>query len=488
VIDLGFNLKAAAHAFTVFAQSIATLVIVTGLAQNAFHVWQLIIAGIALRRERGIVEARMLWRRYADSAPPIALLVPAYNEEMTIGESLRSLLALQYPSFEVVVVNDGSSDGTLEALKAAFDLQPTARSWEPIAPHAPIRGLYVAPNQPRLLVVDKANGGKADALNAAINLSRAPIVCSMDADSLLEPDALLRAVRPFVEDPERVVAVGGTVRIANGCEIRHGNIARIGVPRNILALLQTIEYLRAFLMARIAWSKLKALTIISGAFGLFQRNAVLEVGGYSLGTVGEDMELVVKLHKHFREQKRPYRIAFVHEPVCWTECPEDLAVLGRQRARWHRGTLEVFAKHRDVLFNPRYGRLGFLAFGYVLIVDVLGPFIELMGWLLIPAFWITGVLHLDYLLAFLAVTVAYGVVISVGALALEEVELRRFPNAGSLVILMFAAILENFGYRQINNVWRLRGTWQFFTKQHSWGTMTRKGFSSSTPPAPKAMP
>lgn len=485
-LNLDATVQGALIALTGFAEAIAILVIGAGLLQNAFHIWQLIVAADALRRERGVVEARMLWRRYADSAPPIALLVPAYNEEMTIGESLRSLLALQYPSFEVVVVNDGSKDGTMEALKAAFDLRPAERAWEPIAPHAPIRGIYVAPNQPRLLVVDKENGGKADALNAAINLSRAPIVCSMDADSLLEPDALLRAVRPFVEDPERVVAVGGTVRIANGCEIRHGHVVKIGVPRNLVALVQTIEYLRAFLMARIAWSEMQALTIISGAFGLFRRSAVLEVGGYSLGTVGEDMELVIKLHKRARQEKRPYRVAFVHEPVCWTECPEDLQILGRQRARWHRGALETFFRHRDMLFNPRYGRLGFLGFGYILLVDVLGPFIELFGYLLIPAFWALGVLQTEYLLAFLAVSFAYGVVISVGALALEEVELRRFPNARSLVILLFAAIIENFGYRQINNIWRIRGTWQFVTKQHGWGAMTRKGFSpAAAPPAPK---
>jgi cellulose synthase/poly-beta-1,6-N-acetylglucosamine synthase-like glycosyltransferase len=490
-IELPIDLKAVAAALVGVAQTIAVFVIASGLLQNLFSIWQLVLAGMALRRERGVVEAQALWRRYAESAPPIALLVPAYNEEMTIGESLRSLLALQYPSFEVVVVNDGSSDGTMEALKAAFDLQPAARSWEPIAPHKPIRGIYSAPNQPRLLVIDKENGGKADALNAAINLSRAPIVCSMDADSLLEPDALLRAVRPFVEDPERAVAVGGTIRIANGCEIRHGHVVRVGVPKNPLALLQTVEYLRAFLMARIAWSEMGALTIISGAFGLFLRRAVLDVGGYTLGTVGEDMDLCVKLHRHFREQKRPYKITFVHEPVCWTECPEDLGVLGRQRARWHRGALEVFAKHRAVLFNPRYGRLGFLGFGHILLVDVLGPFIELFGYLLIPAFWALGLLHVNYLLAFLAVSFAYGVVISVAALALEEVELRRFPTARSLLVLTFAAIIENFGYRQINNVWRLRGTYQFFTKQHTWGKMTRKGFASTAaakPPAPRSAP
>lgn len=468
-----------AHLLIRFSEMIAGVVIAAGVLQMVFHLWQLVIAAVALRRGRGIPTTGLVWRRYAQAAPPIALLVPAYNEAATIAASVRALLALQYPTFEVVVVNDGSKDATLEALIRTFQLSPITRAVEPVAPCAHIRGLYASPNQPRLLVVDKENGGKADALNAALNLARAPIVCSIDADSLLEPDALLRAVRPFLEDPERVVAVGGTIRVANGCDTRYGRVTEVRPPRNPLALLQTIEYLRAFLMARLAWSELGALLIISGAFGLFRRDAVLAVGGYTLGTVGEDMELIVKLHKQMRRARQPYRIVFLPEPVCWTEAPETLGVLGRQRARWHRGALETFFTHRDMLFNPRYGRIGTLGFGYILVVDVLGPLIELLGYLLIPAFWIAGVLKTDYLFAFLAVSAALGVVISVGALALEEMELRRFPDARSLWLLMLAGVCENFGYRQLNNFWRLRGTWQFLTRQHGWGAMTRKGFQAT---------
>lgn len=471
------DLAVAAEWVAGFAQVIAWLVIGAGAAQAAFHLWQLALAGRALSRFGAPVEPAQLWRRYAETAPPITLLVPAYNEELTIVESIRSLLALQYPSFEVVVVNDGSGDRTLEVLKAAFELGPVERSYELIAPHAPIRGFYGTPHQPRLIVVDKENGGKADALNAALNLSRAPVVCSMDADSLLESDALLRAVRPFVDDPERVIAVGGTIRIVNGCEIQSGRVTRVGAPKNFLALLQTVEYLRAFLMARLAWSEAGCLLIISGAFGLFRRDAVMKVGGYSLNTVGEDMELVVKLHRHYRREKRPYRVAFMAEPVCWTEAPETLGVLGRQRARWHRGALETFVRHADMIGNPRYGRIGTLGFGYILLVDVLGPFIEAAGYLLIPAFWLLGILQTDYLYAFLAVSFGFGVVISVGALALEETVLRRFPDVETLGTLMAAAIVENFGYRQLNNIWRLVGTWQFVSGQHGWGAMTRRGFS-----------
>ena len=274
--------------------------------------------------------------------------------------------------------------------------------------------------------------------------------------------------------------MGGTVRIANGCVIRDGRVLEVRPPRNLLALLQTVEYLRAFLMARLAWSRINTLTIISGAFGLFRRARVIEAGGYTHGTVGEDMELVVKLHRLMRNQGRPYRVAFVPEPVCWTEAPEDLRVLGRQRARWHRGALETFERHWDVMFRPRYGRLGPVGFGYIFLVDVLGPIVEMLGYILIPAFWVLGLLSLEYLLAFLAVSFTFGVVISVGALALEESELRRFPRARDLLLLTGIAVLENFGYRQLNNLWRLRGVWQYLRRSQSWGTMTRRGFS---PPA-----
>jgi len=473
-------MESVAETLKVLAQVIALFVIGTGLLQNGIYLIQLGLAAAALIQTPPIASGGLLWRRYSDAAPPIALLAPAYNEAMTIAESVRSLLSLRYPSFEVIVINDGSSDDTLRVLIDAFELRPIHRHYELSIAHAPIRGVYGARHQPRLIVVDKENGGKADALNAGINVSRAPIFCSMDADSLLEPDALLRAVRPFVEDPERTVAVGGTVRIANGCVISHGQVIEVRPPRNLLALLQTVEYLRAFLMARLAWSRINALTIISGAFGLFRRARVIEVGGYTRGTVGEDIELVVKLHRLMRDKKAPYRVAFVPEPVCWTEAPEDLRVLGRQRSRWHRGALETFERHRDILVKPRYGRVATVGFGYILLVDVLGPIVEFLGYLLIPLFWASGLLSTDYLLAFLAVSFTFGVVISVGALALEESELRRFPRKRDLVLLTAVAVFENFGYRQLNNLWRLRGVWQYLRRSQSWGTMTRKGFAPPT--------
>ena len=456
---------------------VAWIVIGTGLLQTAFYVVQLGFAGLSLTQRPPVSNAALLWQRLAGHAPPIAMLAPAYNEEVTIVESVNSLLALHYPSFEVIVINDGSRDNTLQRLIDAFGVERIERYYDKSVEHQPIRGLYASPRLPRLLVVDKDNGGKSDALNAGINVARAPLFCSIDADSLLESDALLRAVRPFIEDPDKVIAVGGTIRLANGSRIDGGRVVSVALPRNFLALVQIVEYLRAFLMARLALSRMQVLTVISGAFGLFRRRLVLEVGGYTHGTVGEDMELVVKLHRYMRDRKQPYRIEFIPEPVCWTEAPEDLTTLGRQRARWQRGALETFFKHRDMLFNPRYGRIGFVGFGQILLVDVLGPLIEVLGYVLVPLLWAVGLLALDYLLAFLAITFTFGIFVSVATLILEEAELRRFPRARDLAVLTAVAVLENLGYRQLSNIWRLRGFWQFLTKKQGWGAMTRKGFA-----------
>jgi cellulose synthase/poly-beta-1,6-N-acetylglucosamine synthase-like glycosyltransferase len=460
------------------AHAVVLLVIATGLLQTFFYIVQLAFAGRALGRRPPIAKASTLWRRYADEAPGIALLAPAFNEELTIVESVNSLLALHYPDFEVIVINDGSKDSTLATVVEHFGLERVERYHDVRVKHQPIRGLYATPRLPRLLVVDKENGGKSDALNAGINVARSPLFCSMDADSLLEPDALIRAVRPFIEEPKKTLAVGGTIRIANGSRIEAGQVVDMKLPKNFLALVQIVEYLRAFLMARLALSSMQALTVISGAFGIFQRRAALRVGGYSHGTVGEDMELVIKLHRLYRERKEPYRIDFIPEPVCWTEVPESLAVLGRQRARWQRGALETFFRHKTMLFNPRYGRVGFLGFGHILVVDVLGPLVEVFGYILVPLLWGLGLLSVDYLLAFLAVTFTLGIFVSAATLILEEVELRRFPHARDLAILTAIAVAENFGYRQLANFWRIRGWWQFLNKQQGWGTMTRKGFGT----------
>ena len=467
------------HYATVGAGILAWLIIALGLMQTLVYLLQLLVAAYALSRRPPVTRSALLWHRYADIAPPIALIVPAYNEEMNIVESVHSMLALEYPNFEVVVVNDGSKDQTLRRLIEGFRLVKFQRPHEDALKHKPIRGLYSSPMNERLFVVDKENGGKADAQNAGINVCRAPVFCVIDGDSILEPDALMRAVQPFIEDPERVIAVGGTIRIANGSRIESGRVQEVNLPTRWLPLFQIVEYLRAFLMARLAWSRINTLMLVSGAFGVFRRAEVVAVGGFTKGSMGEDLDLVIKLHRHMIDAGRAYRIQFIPEPVCWTEAPETLGVLGRQRSRWQRGALECFFRYRSMLFRPRYGRVGFLGLGHILVVDVLGPIAEVLGYVLIPVSWFLGFLSTPYMLAFAALVFVYGVCVSVGSLVLEEMELQRFPRARDLAILTLAAVVENFGYRQLNNFWRIKGWWQYLRADQNWGEMTRTGLSGA---------
>jgi cellulose synthase/poly-beta-1,6-N-acetylglucosamine synthase-like glycosyltransferase len=411
--------------------------------------------------------------------PPVSILLPAYNEEAGVVQSVAALLQLRYPEFEVIVVNDGSKDSTLERLTEAFDLVAAPRALRGTVAHAPIRATFRSPRRPELLVVDKENGGKADALNAGVDAARYPYVCAVDADAIIEPEALLRVAKPLLDDPDLVIATGGIVRIANGCHVQDGRVVEVRLPASRLATLQVVEYFRAFLVGRVGWSSLRALLIISGAFGLFRRETVEAVGGWSPETVGEDMELVVRMHRHLREQGRPYRVQFVPDPVCWTEAPETLKVLSRQRRRWQRGLAETLWRHRRLTLNPRYGPLGLIAMPYFVVFELLGPPLALLGYLVLPVAWALGLLSFGFLLSFLLVAVLLGQLLSISALALEEFSFRRHPRGREIGRMLFYAVVENLGYRQLTDVWRGQAFWDLARRRRSWGEMTRRGFQTS---------
>jgi cellulose synthase/poly-beta-1,6-N-acetylglucosamine synthase-like glycosyltransferase len=408
--------------------------------------------------------------------PPISVVVPAFNEAANIVGSVRALTRLQYPEYEIVVVNDGSTDDTLERLTAAFDLRPVRLPARRELVTKPVRAVYQAAGPISLLVVDKTNGGKADALNAGINASRYPLFCATDADSVLEDDALLKVVAPFLEYPEEMVAVGGNVRVANGSTIVDGRIARVGLPREPLAMFQIVEYLRTFLTGRMGWSALRSLLIISGAFGLFRKAAVVAAGGYRTDTVGEDMELVVRIHRTLREQRVPYRMVFIPDPICWTEAPASVAALRRQRNRWQRGLIESLVAHRRMFLNPRYGVIGLFAMPYFVIFEMLGPAIELSGYALVIAAALAGMLDRAFMLLFFAVAFLTGVFLSVASVLLEEMAFHRYRGFRTLLRILGYSLLEPVCYRQLMAWWRTVGIVDYLRRRRDWGEQSRRGF------------
>ena len=410
-------------------------------------------------------------------APPVSIIVPAYNEEATIVASVRSFLALKYPRFEIVVVNDGSKDATVEVLREEFDLSESDQPVRIQLETQPIRAVYASPVE-RLILIDKENGGKADALNAGICAANYPFVCCIDADIVLDEDALLRVARPMIESSQ-VVAVGGIVRVANGCEVESGRVVKIRTPRNVWANFQIVEYLRAFLAGRTGWSVLNAMLIISGAFGMFRRRDFIEAGGYIHDTVGEDIEVVTRMHRNLREKGEPYQISFVPDPVAWTEVPVTLRVLRRQRDRWHRGLMDTLVRHRKMLFNPRYGTVGLLAMPYFFLFEFLGPVIELLGYVAVPLSLFLGYLDVEFAVAFFLAAVGLGSLLSVAAVFLEELRLNRYPRWSDVLKLTLYGILENFGYRQLNTVWRAWAIVSYLRNNQSWGAMERQGFDEA---------
>lgn len=468
-------LSAAANAVMYLAYGCLLVV----LFRNAISVIQLFVAAyVFATRVKPSQFSLDLWHRYKDLALPVSVVAPAFNEELSIVESVRALLALEYPEHEVIVVNDGSKDSTLATMIEAFDCVPSQREQIAALQHTKIVGVYKSRKHANLLVVDKENGRKADAANAGIGFARTPLVCIIDADSIIEPDGLLRAAEPFMYDTGKMVAVGGAIRIANGCEIRAGSLRKIGVTKAWLPRFQIVEYLRAFLTARVANAEVNTLLLISGAFGVFRRSTLIEIGGYRHDTVGEDLELIVRIHRHMREQKREYAIGFVPEIVCWTEAPTTWAGLRNQRARWQQGALETLIRHRRMILNPQYGRIGMFSMFQLVIEDVIGPPAELVGYLVIPAALLLGVMDPVVALVFLCVTVLFGTGLSIGTLALEELQLRRTPSARDLIRVGVAAFVENFGYRQANLVFRLSGIKRHLRKDTSWAAVPREGFNS----------
>ncbi len=421
-------------------------------------------------------------------APSVSILAPAYNEAATIIENVRSILSIHYSNFEVVVVNDGSKDETLELLIEEYQLVKVDFAINPELPTKDIYGVYKSQNEAfnQLIVVDKANGGKSDALNVGINIAQFDYVTCIDVDCVLEQDALLKLMKPFMDENEReVVATGGVIRIANSCVVEDGRLLEVRVPTNFVARSQALEYIRAFLLGRMAWSLMDGLILISGALGVFNRKIAIEVGGYDHNTVGEDMELVVRMRRYMIEQKRKYTVAFIPDPLCWTECPESWSILGRQRNRWTRGTIETLWKHRGMFFNPKYKLLGMLSYPYWFVFEWAAPLLEAFGLMLFFLLAIVGLVNWSFFLLMMFLIFGFTVTFSVLSLLIEEITYHNYKRKRDLLALLRTGLIEPFIYHPFVVYSAILGNLDYLFGNSSWGEMTRKGFGESATGGPK---
>ncbi|MDX1482337.1 MAG: glycosyltransferase [Woeseiaceae bacterium] len=441
---------------------------------NLGYLAQNVIASATIRRYMLRVERAEAEAIFSALDIPISIVIPAYNESASIVTSIKALLQLEYGQYELVVVNDGSTDDTLQKLIDAFGMREFPEAYRARVDCAPVRRIYRSARYKNLRVVDKENGGsKADASNAGVNACRYPLVCVVDADSVLQPDALRRVVRPFIDDA-RTVAVGGTVRISNGCTVRHDFLEKVGLPSNFLALVQVVEYLRAFLFGRMGWSPINGLLIVSGAFGLFHKETLVEVGGYKSEAVGEDMELILRLHRCMKQAGRPYRISFVPDPVSWTDAPESLKDLRSQRVRWQHGLGQAIFMNRWLLFNREGGVVSWVSLPFYLIFELFGPVIEVLGYAFILVCALMGWLSWSESGIFFALAVGLGILLSTSAIMLDELSFHAYPKIRQLLILYAVAILENFGFRQLTSLWRLQGLVRWLRgREHKWEKLTR---------------
>jgi len=418
----------------------------------------------------------------SDIAPSVSILAPAYNEGKNVVDNVRSLMSLHYANLEIIIINDGSKDDTLEKLIENFQLKLVRFALDYKIPCNEIRGVYKSENKAfqKLIIIDKVNGGKADALNAGINIASNDLITSIDVDCILESDAILKMVKPFVEETDKkVIASGGVIRVANNCDVGIGKINMVRFPDKLLAGFQVLEYSRAFILGRMAWSKMNGLLLISGAFGMFNKELVIRVGGYDRSTVGEDMELVVRMRKYMHDNNQGnYVVSFIPDPLCWTEVPDSVKILGRQRNRWTRGTMDTLYIHKEMFFNPKYKRLGMLSYPYWFFFEWLAPYVELIGLLYFALLVYLGMVNWVFFLTLLTLVYSFAFMLTLFSIFFEEAAFNAYKRKTDILKMIGLALLEPFIYHPLVVYWAIKGNISYFKGEKGWGKMERTGFST----------
>ncbi|RLC31026.1 glycosyltransferase family 2 protein [Candidatus Woesebacteria bacterium] len=457
-------------------------VLIYMIVLNAFYSLNLLMAAIILP----VYNKRYFFTKGINIDKNISksfsILVPAYNEEKTIVDSVNSLLSLDYKNYEVVVANDGSKDKTLDILISTFEFVKVDVRPNDACESKPIKAVYFSRIEPKLVLVDKENGGKPDAQNGAARVARFPYICMVDADTLLDKESLNDLAIRFTAEPN-IVALGGIIRVANGCTIENGIVINAGMPRRFIEKMQVLEYLRAFLFGRVSLAAMKALMIISGAFGVFRWDAFMLLGGWNREAIGEDMDAVIRLQRIISEKGLDWKVDFIPDPVSWTQVPMTWKSLGHQRERWQRGLMQVMLGNLKMLLNPRYGAVGLVGFPYFAIFEMLSAAVEFLCYPLTIMCFAFGIVNVTYMVYFLCLVLVWGLCISFFTIIVQEDIKYRYGTARDLKALLCIAVFENFGYRQIHSFWRLWGMMKYIFIKSSrssgltgWTSIPRAGF------------
>lgn len=414
-------------------------------------------------------------------APSVSIIAPAYNESKNIIDNIQGLLELMYEDYEVIIVNDGSTDDTLQKVVEYYEMEPVNYAIDYKIPCHEINAVYKSKNRSfqKLFVIDKTNAGKADALNAGINMSKKDMVVSIDVDCVIERDALLRLVKPFLEESDKtVIAAGGVIKIANSCTVSEGTVEQVRIPDNWWARFQVLEYSRGLFMGRMAWAYLDGLLIISGALGMFNRKLLIECGGYAVNTVGEDMEVVVRMRRIMAEQDVKYTVAYIPDPLCWTEVPDSLPVLARQRNRWTRGTIETLLAHRRIFLNPRYKSFGMLGYTYWMLFEWFAPLFEFSGIMyFLYLIIVHGAVNWKFFIVAFVFIYSFAIALTSWAILFEELTYNSYKRKSDIVKLIFTAFLEPIVFHPLTVIWAIRGNIDYILGKKSWGVNPRHGFT-----------
>ncbi|MGQ7869364.1 glycosyltransferase family 2 protein [Sunxiuqinia sp. sy24] len=445
----------------------------------------LVLAIIALFELRKVVRENELAQYKSlmiyERVPLVSIVAPAFNEERTIVENINGLLHLRYSKYEIIVVNDGSTDETLQTAIDAFELVKVDFALDSVLDYKTIRGIYRSNLEAyaNLIIVDKENGGKSDALNAGISIAKGQYFMTIDVDTIIDPYVIQYLIKPFFEySDSKVIATGGTIRVANSCEFRKGHLLNVNIPKNFLARFQVLEYNRAFLLSRLAWKKLNGMVLISGALGMFDRKLVLKCGGYSTKTVGEDMELILRMRRYMYDREERHKVILVPHPMSWTEVPEDWRVFGRQRSRWTRGLIDCMITHRKMWFNPRYKIVGLFSMPTVILYEWFAPVIQMLGMVYFTYLVIIDHVNWPFFLVLLLFVYLFGIAFSTWALICDHFAYHQYKSTKHIVRLLVIAWIEAFTFNLVNSFFSLKGNFEYFFKKNrsDWGTMSRTGF------------